>query len=136
MFLNTLTIVVIALAASTTSAAAQSVPGFSNIEQSVPAVLEIAAENGDTASTLPHRVARLGDVSAQEQPSADSAAPSAARARASVECARAGSQHDHGVERGAAPRWLTPCAQAEAGVERAPPDRPPLHDHRKFHKQQ
>ncbi len=136
MFLNTLTIVAIALAASTTSAAAQSVPSFSNIEQSVPAVLEIAAENGAAASTLPPRVARLGDVSAQEQPSADSAARSAARARASDECTRARLQHDHGVERGAAPRWLTPCAQAEAGVDHAPPDRPPLHDHRKFHKQQ
>ena len=136
MFLSMLTIAAIVLTASTTSATAQSVPGFSSIERSVPAVFEIAAENGDAASTLPHRVARLGDVSEQEQPLADSAARSAARARASVECTRARSQHDHGVERGAAPRWLTPCARAEAGVDRAPPDRSPLHDHRKFHKQQ
>lgn len=136
MFLNTLTIAAIALAGSTTFAAAHSVPAFSGIEPSVPAVLEIAAENGDATSTLPHRVARLGDVSEQEQPSADSAARSAARARASVECTRARAQHDHGVERGAAPAWLTPCARAEAGVDHAPPDRPPLHDHRKFHKQQ
>lgn len=136
MFLNTLTIVAIALAASTASAAAQSIPGSSSIERSVPAVLEIAAAKGDAASTLPHRVARLGDVSEQEQPLADAAARSAARARASVECTRARAQHDHGVERGAAPRWLTPCARAEAGVDRAPSDGPPLHDHRKFHKQQ
>lgn len=136
MFLNTLTVIAITLAASTTPAIAQSVPSSSSIERSVPAVLEIAAENGAAASTLQHRVARLGDVSAQEQPLADSAARSAPRARASVECTRARSQHDHGVERGAAPAWLTPCAQAEAGVDRAPPDRPPLHDHRKFHKQQ
>lgn len=132
MFLNTLTIAAIALAGSTTFAAAQSLPGSSSIERSVPAVLEIAAANSDAASTLPYRVARLGDVSEQEQPLADSAA----RARASVECTRARAQHDHGVERGAAPRWLTPCARAEAGVDHAPPDRSPLHDHRKFHKQQ
>lgn len=135
MLLNFSTAVAIALSASTPSAIVPNALDFPAAEPRAPLVLEIPA-GGNTASTLPVRLAQRGDLAPPEQPSPDPDADSAARAHAFARCARAKARHDHAAERGAAPAWSTPCAQAEAGVYRVPRSRPPLHNHRKFHKQQ
>ena len=135
MFLNISTAVAIAFSASTAAAVGPNALDVPAMERRAPVVLEIPA-GGNAASTLPLRVARSGDRAPAEQRSTDSDADSAARAHAFARCAKAKARHDHAAERGAAPAWITPCAQADAGVYRVPPSRPLLHNHRKFHEQQ
>lgn len=138
MLSNALIVVAIALAASSTSASARNHPGFPDVERDAASAVAIAAQENDAVSAQPHRSTRRG-AAPREQSTPNSSANSAARDRGSIECQRARSRHDHAAERGAAPAWTTPCAQSDArrdDLSSAGPGRPPLHDHRKFHKQQ
>lgn len=138
MFSNALIVVAIALAASSTSASARKHPGFPDSERGAAAAVAIGVQENDAVSVQPHRPTRLG-AAPLEQSTPNSSADSVARDRASIECQRVRSRHDHAAERGAAPAWITPCAQSDArrdDLSSAGPSRSPLHDHGKFHKQQ
>ena len=138
MFSNALIVVAIAFAASSTPASARNHLGFPDIERGAASAVAIAAEERDAVSAQPYGPTRLG-AAPRERPTANSSSDSAARDRASIECQRARSRHDHAAERGAAPAWITPCAQSGArgdDLSSATPGRTPLHDHRRFHKQQ
>lgn len=113
MFSNALIVVAIALAASSTSASARNHAGFPNVERGGASAVAIAAQESDAESAQPHGPTRRG-VAPRQQPAPNSSADSAARDRASIECQRARSRHDHAAERGAAPAWITPCAQSHA----------------------
>lgn len=135
MFSNALIVVAIALATSSTSASARKHPGFPDSERGAAAAVAIGVEESDAVSAQPHGPTRLG-AAPREQPTPNSSADSAVRDRGSIECQRARSRHDHAAERGAAPTWITPCAQPDARRDDLSSAGPPLHDHRKLHKQQ
>lgn len=138
MFSNALIVGAITLATSSTSASARNHPGFPDSERGAAAAVAIGAQESDAVSAQPHGPTRLG-AAPREQPTPNSSAYSASRDRASIECQRARSRHDHAAERGAAPVWTAPCAQSGArgdDLSSAIPGRPPLHDHRRFDKQQ
>jgi len=138
MFSNALIVVAIALAASSTSASARNHAGFPDVDRDAASAVAIAAQESDAVSAQPGETTRLG-AAPRERSTPNSSADSTARDRASIECQRARSRHDHAAERGAAPAWIAPCAQSDArrdDLSPAGPGGPPLHDHRKFHKQQ